>query len=1124
MHPTQVPVQTKQPPAPKPPPQPHPDAYQPKSAPPQEEEVGTQATIMPHSGVGLSTSPNRPKKMARKRMQYNEYLGSVLEPRAGGTTGVESPEKIGEGLVLYKDANGSYRFVKTVGDEPVSAIQVMSKDGESGQVAKAFTSKEHRRRGYASELIGAARNYFKTLTFSDDRSGSGDKFVGAVQEKMSRKKSSFTVKPPKVLYRGMVSDGSGLGTYQLGKGVYSSRSKSFLNNFAFDKIVTLDPELYFPRNPLVLGHPSELADWLLRESGLPNMREFNKKYKDPGEFVSGRGFDGVVAGDEVVKYNGPHFKWDTIGGKHYEGDLVDTDNDTAIVRLSDGTEKATGLPEQMRRYARIGGLKKIVSGHYQYVHGGSGKKFIITRDVMRNGKTTWLVHKQNGPTPDHYGHPFDAGGSLEEAVSYCKPDEEMPSKKRRYERPRLFFLRGDPARYAADDLDFSMMGAPGDDGGGDGENGGGGDPYERPLPPEVQDAVRHQVGQMIGSNSRGVQDVDHRQFVNELSQKQGPHPVGFVMTTQYLPGKQLRSGAAFPEFNGAEHPGVVHKVVRGTGLVNVKYDDAMLRSLVRSGKLPEEVLPMVGKKTLQEINSWLDSKGVANPFEPGKTWSRASLDQQKAPKLTPFSHHESDPARQHYMRVSHVKPISEEYYNFQGQPLDFETEVAPFMTDRAVAREGGVGFRLFRPGNVHAVKVGGHVLLKAPFLHTGIKEEGGGEHGVERMQRLGDLFRFASRKPRGYWEQSNGPEGETHTWIPGEKPVPAESPAWSLTHGPQGETWSATPKKGDFESQVAAASKEAQQRPVTAPPITPVTPALTMTGSADESPITVDRSPRPGMQTTKDVAKSVGGVKPGPSRDLRVAMLANGYGKEDVERAARVVGHLSAGGHSVLNGNQRDLEIAKQLRDLGLAQFHAVTAGGKLQNIYVARTREHAKALADAHVEDHRLLNAIWKAVRKNIWNETRRLYTDADLHDPRKSAEVWSYATRQGARARAAGATGRTLDEQAKDVIARMRERAGYHPQTEVGQRLTGTGGLKFRRRYGRVSPRIAARIRDILNGNSRTTSVGMKPQGRNSDGKIYRTGGTFTEGGKILPGSPKSKAPEGGMITREGGMGLKP
>ena len=112
----------------------------------------------------------------------------------------------------------------------------------------------------------------------------------------------FKVKPPKKLYRGVMTSGEGAGVYSLGKGLYSTRNKSFLKNFKYDEVIELDPVDAFPRNPLVLRNSNDFTDWLLRESGLRNIREFNAKYPDPGEFVQSKGYDGVLAGDEVVKY------------------------------------------------------------------------------------------------------------------------------------------------------------------------------------------------------------------------------------------------------------------------------------------------------------------------------------------------------------------------------------------------------------------------------------------------------------------------------------------------------------------------------------------------------------------------------------------------------------------------------------------------------------------------------------------------------------------------------------------------------------------------------------------------------------------------------------------------------
>jgi hypothetical protein len=119
----------------------------------------------------------------------------------------------------------------------------------------------------------------------------------------------MNVVPPKKLFRGITEENgkqTGYGTFALGKGLYSSADKSFAKKYG-NKVIELDPKESFPTNPLVLenvagGAPQAFSDWLLEKSGEKNIRDFNKKYKDPAEFVKQFGYDGVVAGDEIVKY------------------------------------------------------------------------------------------------------------------------------------------------------------------------------------------------------------------------------------------------------------------------------------------------------------------------------------------------------------------------------------------------------------------------------------------------------------------------------------------------------------------------------------------------------------------------------------------------------------------------------------------------------------------------------------------------------------------------------------------------------------------------------------------------------------------------------------------------------
>lgn len=85
-------------------------------------------------------------------------------------------------IELYISEYGSYRFVAIKNEEVVSAIQVMSRDGKVGYVSNAYTRKDYRNKGVGSELIKFIRKYFTEITFSEDRSILGERFVNSIAE------------------------------------------------------------------------------------------------------------------------------------------------------------------------------------------------------------------------------------------------------------------------------------------------------------------------------------------------------------------------------------------------------------------------------------------------------------------------------------------------------------------------------------------------------------------------------------------------------------------------------------------------------------------------------------------------------------------------------------------------------------------------------------------------------------------------------------------------------------------------------------------------------------------------------------------------------------------------------
>ncbi len=85
-------------------------------------------------------------------------------------------------IELYISEYGSYRFVAVKNEEIVSAIQVMSRDGKFGYVSNAYTEKEYRNKGIGAELIKFIRKYFTEITFSEDRSMLGERFVNSLAD------------------------------------------------------------------------------------------------------------------------------------------------------------------------------------------------------------------------------------------------------------------------------------------------------------------------------------------------------------------------------------------------------------------------------------------------------------------------------------------------------------------------------------------------------------------------------------------------------------------------------------------------------------------------------------------------------------------------------------------------------------------------------------------------------------------------------------------------------------------------------------------------------------------------------------------------------------------------------
>jgi len=348
-------------------------------------------------------------------------------------------------------------------------------------------------------------------------------------------------------------------------------------------------------------------------------------------------------------------------------------------------------PEQMRRstqYARTG-AKRINSGHYQYVH-PTGKKFVITRTTMRNGKTIWLTHKQTGPSPDHYDSSFNGGATLAEAIGHC--DSSVGAmKKRRYERPRLFFLREEPERYAAEEHANPEMGEIHKH-------------SEKPpaVVADMEDRARKMLSGAKTFSRAGKDPKDiHMELLHRFTSEDPGKPaqsriVSFVGSTEQAGLKSEKKNPTYTHTDGpyagqtVNHPGsLVHKVANYKGFTNVNYHDLM-------------------RKQAEE-------KGLTH--EPGTTWGGISTDDHGI--ITPFVQHNTDPNKSGYLRVYKTESSNPTYYNAKGEKLDFERDVKPFL-GKKTERELDLDVRSPKPKSLVATKSNGHVVLHDPAIqHVG---------------------------------------------------------------------------------------------------------------------------------------------------------------------------------------------------------------------------------------------------------------------------------------------------------------------------------------------------------------------------------------------------------------------
>lgn len=93
--------------------------------------------------------------------------------------GVEQGKYFPDGISRLDNSFGSIRFILSIENQVVSALQVMASD-RACIATNAYTDAPHQRMGYASKLAERALQDFPSLQFSDERSSDGQFWVSSL--------------------------------------------------------------------------------------------------------------------------------------------------------------------------------------------------------------------------------------------------------------------------------------------------------------------------------------------------------------------------------------------------------------------------------------------------------------------------------------------------------------------------------------------------------------------------------------------------------------------------------------------------------------------------------------------------------------------------------------------------------------------------------------------------------------------------------------------------------------------------------------------------------------------------------------------------------------------------------
>ena len=164
--------------------------------------VATRRDPSDHSPRMSSHPPSRPPSRPSSRppssrprsSEGNENLAYLLDRdvRAIGPERAAAPPA--PDIRLLISPYGSYRYVGLENGRPVSALQIISRDGGvRGTIANVYTTPFARRRGWAARLLEAARRQFREVKHSDDLSPAGSAWKGSVRDPETARRRALSL-------------------------------------------------------------------------------------------------------------------------------------------------------------------------------------------------------------------------------------------------------------------------------------------------------------------------------------------------------------------------------------------------------------------------------------------------------------------------------------------------------------------------------------------------------------------------------------------------------------------------------------------------------------------------------------------------------------------------------------------------------------------------------------------------------------------------------------------------------------------------------------------------------------------------------------------------------------------